>query len=152
MQLTGARWAEAAAHSVSCNTLLRHWREAVDLSPRSIAASLTEAPIAHLKAINSSKRQFKRLNIPLAHLHISQSVQLPLTETPQRQELTRTIRSTRKIFNMPQLFPSNPSATMVIRDVTSNIVTMSLPFARFGIFHFGGRGTLGEQSEALAAV
>lgn len=46
---------------------------------------------------------------------------------------------------MPQLFPSNPSATMVIRDITPNIVTMSLPFARFGIFRFGGRGTLGEQ-------
>lgn len=47
---------------------------------------------------------------------------------------------------MPQLFPSNPSATMVIRDVTPNIVTMSLPFARFGIFRFGGRGTLGERA------
>jgi hypothetical protein len=116
MQLTGERWAEAVGHSVSCNTLLRHYREAVDLSPSSIATSLTEAPIAHLKEINSS------------------------------QELTQTTRSTRKIFKMPQLFPSNPSATMVIRDVTPNIVTMSLPFARFGIFHFGGRGTLGEQS------
>lgn len=46
---------------------------------------------------------------------------------------------------MPQLFPSNPSATMVIRNVTPNIVTMSLPFARFGIFSFGARGTLGER-------
>lgn len=32
---------------------------------------------------------------------------------------------------------------MVIRNVTPNIVTMSLPFARFGILRFGGRGTLG---------
>lgn len=45
---------------------------------------------------------------------------------------------------MPQLFPSNPSATMVIRSVTPDIVTMSLPFARFGLWRFGGRGTLGE--------
>lgn len=45
---------------------------------------------------------------------------------------------------MPQLFPSNPSATMVIRSVTPDIVTMSLPFARFGLLRFGGRGTLGE--------
>ena len=44
---------------------------------------------------------------------------------------------------MPQLFPSNPSETMVIRDITPNMVTMSLPFARFGIVRFGGRGTLG---------
>jgi hypothetical protein len=50
---------------------------------------------------------------------------------------------------MPQLFPSNPSATMVIRDVTPNIVTMSLPFARFGIWRFGGRGTLGLQPPPL---
>lgn len=45
---------------------------------------------------------------------------------------------------MPQLFPSNPSATMVIRSVTPDIVTMSLPFARFGLWRFGARGTLGE--------
>lgn len=33
---------------------------------------------------------------------------------------------------------------MVIRHVTPEIVTMSLPFARFGHLQFGGRGTLGE--------
>lgn len=33
---------------------------------------------------------------------------------------------------------------MVIRHVTPDIVTMSLPFARFGRLQFGGRGTLGE--------
>ncbi|KAJ5908153.1 hypothetical protein N7495_000835 [Penicillium taxi] len=43
---------------------------------------------------------------------------------------------------MPQLFPANPSALMVIRSVTPNIITHSLPFARFGIIRFGGRGTL----------
>jgi hypothetical protein len=45
---------------------------------------------------------------------------------------------------MPQLFPPNPSDLMVIRAVTPNIITMSLPFARFGLWRFGGRGTLGE--------
>ncbi|OOQ85692.1 hypothetical protein PEBR_25773 [Penicillium brasilianum] len=53
---------------------------------------------------------------------------------------------------MPQLFPSNPSATMVIRDVTPNIVTMSLPFARFSIWRFGGRGTLVKLSTGSLAV
>ncbi|KAJ5176672.1 uncharacterized protein N7482_002549 [Penicillium canariense] len=53
---------------------------------------------------------------------------------------------------MPQLFPSNPSETMVIRDVTPNIVTMSLPFARFGIWRFGGRGTLVKLSTGSLAV
>ncbi|KAJ5689496.1 hypothetical protein N7462_003888 [Penicillium macrosclerotiorum] len=53
---------------------------------------------------------------------------------------------------MPQLFPSNPSATMVIRSVTPNIVTFSLPFARFGIMRFGGRGTLVKLATGSLAV
>lgn len=44
---------------------------------------------------------------------------------------------------MPRLFPSNPSEVMVIRYVTPDIVTLSLPFSRFGLIKFGGRGTLG---------
>ncbi|CAG8115733.1 unnamed protein product [Penicillium salamii] len=53
---------------------------------------------------------------------------------------------------MPQLFPTNPSATMVIRHVTPEIVTMSLPFARFGHLQFGGRGTLVKLSTGSLAV
>ncbi|EPS34841.1 hypothetical protein PDE_09805 [Penicillium oxalicum 114-2] len=53
---------------------------------------------------------------------------------------------------MPQLFPSNPSETMVIRDITPNMVTMSLPFARFGIVRFGGRGTLVKLASGSLAV
>ena len=41
------------------------------------------------------------------------------------------------------LAPSNPSKVMVIRQVTPSITTLSLPFARFGIFKVGGRGTIG---------
>lgn len=43
----------------------------------------------------------------------------------------------------PVLFPTNPPQVMVIRNVTEDVVTMSLPFARFGHLKFGGRGTLG---------
>lgn len=43
----------------------------------------------------------------------------------------------------PVLYPTNPSQVMAIRNITPNIVTMSLPFARFGRLKFGGRGTLG---------
>ncbi|KAJ5463036.1 hypothetical protein N7475_007980 [Penicillium sp. IBT 31633x] len=53
---------------------------------------------------------------------------------------------------MPQLFPTNPSATMVIRHVTPDIVTMSLPFSRFGKLQFGGRGTLVKLSTGSLAV
>jgi hypothetical protein len=42
----------------------------------------------------------------------------------------------------PQV-PSNPDEVMVIRNVTPEIVTLSLPFSPFGGVKFGGRGTLG---------
>lgn len=32
---------------------------------------------------------------------------------------------------------------MVIRNITPDIVTLSLPFSRFGQINIGGRGTLG---------
>lgn len=41
------------------------------------------------------------------------------------------------------LIPANPADLMVIRNVTPNIVTFSVPFARFGRIQIGGRGTLG---------
>lgn len=43
----------------------------------------------------------------------------------------------------PVLFPTNPSQLMAIRNITPDIITMSLPFARFGHLKFGARGTLG---------
>lgn len=42
-----------------------------------------------------------------------------------------------------KLFPGDPTKVMVIRQVTSNITTFSVPFNRFGLIKFGGRGTLG---------
>ncbi|KAJ5609622.1 hypothetical protein N7528_010189 [Penicillium herquei] len=53
---------------------------------------------------------------------------------------------------MPQLFPSDPSATMVIRSVAPQITTFSLPFARFGIMRFGARGTLVKLETGSLAV
>lgn len=44
---------------------------------------------------------------------------------------------------MAKLFPKNASQVMVIRNVTPDVVTLSLPFARFGRLKFGARGTLG---------
>lgn len=42
-----------------------------------------------------------------------------------------------------KLVPSDPAKVMVIRDVTPNIVTFSVPFKRMGSMPIGGRGTLG---------
>ncbi|OJJ48345.1 hypothetical protein ASPZODRAFT_130337 [Penicilliopsis zonata CBS 506.65] len=50
------------------------------------------------------------------------------------------------------LFPSNPAEVMVIRSVTPDIITMSLPFARFGLIKFGGRGTLVRMKSGSLAV
>lgn len=44
---------------------------------------------------------------------------------------------------MAKLFPTNPTQVMVVRSITPDVVTMSLPFARFGRLKFGARGTLG---------
>lgn len=43
-----------------------------------------------------------------------------------------------------KLIPTNPADVMVIRDVTPNVVTFSVPFKRFGVIPVGGRGTVGE--------
>ncbi|KAJ5785873.1 uncharacterized protein N7503_011085 [Penicillium pulvis] len=53
---------------------------------------------------------------------------------------------------MPQLFPTDPSSSMVIRAVTPEITTFSLPFARFGIVRFGGRGTLVKLATGSLAI
>lgn len=42
-----------------------------------------------------------------------------------------------------KLIPSDPSSVMVIRKLTPNITICSSPFARFGRFKVGGRGTIG---------
>ncbi|MCJ1354389.1 MAG: hypothetical protein MMC33_004377 [Icmadophila ericetorum] len=48
-----------------------------------------------------------------------------------------------------KLIPADPSTVMVIRQITPNITTCSVPFARFGKFKVGGRGTIGMYSPSL---
>ncbi|KAI5464539.1 hypothetical protein BGZ63DRAFT_351605 [Mariannaea sp. PMI_226] len=51
-----------------------------------------------------------------------------------------------------KLIPSNPADVMVIRNVTPNIATFSVPFARFGKLMIGGRGTLVKLTSGGLAV
>ncbi|AEO54819.1 hypothetical protein MYCTH_2085772 [Thermothelomyces thermophilus ATCC 42464] len=51
-----------------------------------------------------------------------------------------------------KLIPPNPDEVMVIRDVTPNVVTFSVPFLRYGRFPIGGRGTLVRLSSGGLAV
>ncbi|EAW12245.1 uncharacterized protein ACLA_062080 [Aspergillus clavatus NRRL 1] len=51
-----------------------------------------------------------------------------------------------------KLFPGEPNKAMVIRKVTPEITTFSVPFSRFGLFKFGGRGTLVKLSTGSLAI
>lgn len=51
-----------------------------------------------------------------------------------------------------KLVPSNPSDVAVIRTITPNVVTVSVPFARFGIIRVGGRGTIIRLTSGALAV
>lgn len=51
-----------------------------------------------------------------------------------------------------KLVPSNPSDVMVIRDVTPNVVTFSVPFLRVGKIPIGGRGTLVKLTSGSLAI
>jgi hypothetical protein len=42
-----------------------------------------------------------------------------------------------------KLVPQNPEGVMVIREITPNVTTLSVPFLRFGRIKFGGRATIG---------
>ncbi|KAI2620523.1 hypothetical protein GGR54DRAFT_103346 [Hypoxylon sp. NC1633] len=51
-----------------------------------------------------------------------------------------------------KLVPSNPADVAVIRNITPNLVTISVPFARFGILRVGGRGTIIRLTSGTLAV
>jgi hypothetical protein len=51
-----------------------------------------------------------------------------------------------------KLIPSNPADVMVIRNVTPNVATFSVPFSRFGTAKIGGRGTLVKLTSGALAV
>ncbi|KAL7941065.1 hypothetical protein V8C42DRAFT_355841 [Trichoderma barbatum] len=50
------------------------------------------------------------------------------------------------------LIAANPADLMVIRNITPNVVTFSVPFARFGRIQIGGRGTLVRLTSGNLAV
>lgn len=51
-----------------------------------------------------------------------------------------------------KLIPKNPEEVMVIRDLVPGITTFSVPFLRFGLIKFGGRGTVVRLSSGNLAV
>ncbi|ROW10343.1 hypothetical protein VMCG_01639 [Cytospora schulzeri] len=51
-----------------------------------------------------------------------------------------------------KLIPANPADVMVIRNITPNVVTFSVPFKRFGTIPIGGRGTVVKLTSGSLAV
>ncbi|KAI0395567.1 hypothetical protein F5Y17DRAFT_422818 [Xylariaceae sp. FL0594] len=58
----------------------------------------------------------------------------------------------RTVTMSEKLIPKNPSAVQVIRHVTPNVVTVSVPFLRFEKIPIGGRATISEQTSGSLAV
>lgn len=113
--------------------------------------------LSHLDVIELASicpSRLRNIRIPLPHFipttpsHIPRINYIKLLYVQKLQQ--RYLTSNGTTYNMPQLQPSDPSSVMVIRDITPNITTFSLPFARFGVVKVGGRATLGMFS--LSAV
>jgi hypothetical protein len=51
-----------------------------------------------------------------------------------------------------KLVPANPEEVMVIREITPNVTTLSLPFLRFGRIKIGGRATIVKLRSGSLAV
>lgn len=51
-----------------------------------------------------------------------------------------------------KLIPQKPEDVMVIRNITPNVVTLSVPFARFGTIQVGGRATIVRLTSGNLAV
>ncbi|KAI2467859.1 hypothetical protein F4781DRAFT_400421 [Annulohypoxylon bovei var. microspora] len=74
------------------------------------------------------------------------------TLTIQARSISRLHQQSRNFAMSSKLIPSNPSDVAVIRAVTPNVVTVSVPFARFGIIRVGGRGTIIRLTSGALAV
>jgi hypothetical protein len=66
-----------------------------------------------------------------------------LTLPAQKHNLSTQSETSNSAEMSSKLIPSDPDHVMVIRNVTPNIATFSVPFSRFGKVKIGGRGTLG---------
>ena len=80
-----------------------------------------------------SARNYKTSSLPSETFAIN---------TPRHLSTTAATSAAALMSN--KLIPSNPAEVMVIRYVTPNITTFSVPFARHGTAKIGGRGTLGQ--------
>lgn len=115
--------------------------------------------IIQQRPLHSRKHLISRSSISNSQFHSSTTYKRPtplhaalITKKAFITGLTLfAVASSALIYNQQQqanmssnLVPPNPDDVMVIRDVTPNVVTFSVPFLRFGKIPIGGRGTLGK--------
>ncbi|KAI0379072.1 beta-lactamase-like protein [Hypomontagnella monticulosa] len=65
---------------------------------------------------------------------------------------SRFHQQSRHLTMSSKLIPSNPADVAVIRNITPNVVTVSVPFSRFGVIRIGGRGTIIRLTSGTLAV
>lgn len=84
---------------------------------------------------------------------------LPLFQSPPLRTIAQNPRitqpasfSTMASKQASKLVPKDPEEVMVIRKVTPNITTLSVPFSRFGRIRIGGRATIGKLSHTSQSL
>ncbi|KAI2632913.1 hypothetical protein GGS21DRAFT_147324 [Xylaria nigripes] len=108
------------------------------------------------KLLLSSPWAAYRFNIRLSLFHtrshnvFSKKSPPPLNSGPLLPLLPRIHQ--RAVTMSDKLIPKDPSAVHVIRNVTPNIITVSVPFLRFGKVPIGGRGTIVTMTSGALAV
>ncbi|KAI1379017.1 hypothetical protein F4677DRAFT_355594 [Hypoxylon crocopeplum] len=101
--------------------------------------------IPHHRSISTVARNSTKNNKTFIHPTTHRAIlSTGLPPRPKQQNRHFTMSS--------KLVPSNPAEVAVIRDITPNVVTVSVPFARFGILRVGGRGTIIRLTSGTLAV
>ncbi|UPK91537.1 hypothetical protein LCI18_002472 [Fusarium solani-melongenae] len=116
--------------------------------PSTIQRTLQPAPSLAYSSPSSSAR-----GSSVFHFHPSTSIKRPRVIHPiSTYSQTRTFTQSRHTAAATaamssKLIPSKPEDVMVIRNVTPNIATFSVPFSRYGKIKIGGRGTLAAKAK-----
>ncbi|KAG5664699.1 hypothetical protein KAF25_008433 [Fusarium avenaceum] len=134
--------------------MIRSMARVVYLSNQSPRLSQTLS--IHSRAFSFSLLRKATHDFNVIHSHL---VPRPKLTTPtsfslptQKHNFSSQSNQPNSIIMSDKLIPSDPDNVMVIRNVTPNIATFSVPFSRFGKVKIGGRGTLVKLTSGGLAV
>ncbi|KAI1178935.1 hypothetical protein F4777DRAFT_536230 [Nemania sp. FL0916] len=124
-------------------------------------------PLAALRGLIVTSKTFLSSPCAVAFCHLSipreaiiSSRNYPVYNNSRVRRSSRTYnnfpvhnRVHKRTFTMSEkLIPKNPSSVQVIRNVTPNVVTVSVPFLRFEKIPIGGRATIVKLTSGSLAV